>query len=81
MDKSYQNIGTLTRQIQVYVNELAIFHGDIYGGFTVRANEITSRVLQLAIPPGASDAQRQALEQLKTWALSKGVEIAIEEIK
>lgn len=78
---SYQNINTLNTVVRGYVNKLASFQGATWGGWDVRGADITSRVLELAIPPGASDQQLQALEQLKTWALSKDVEISIKVIK
>lgn len=81
MAKSYQNTNTLTNTIQGYVNTLASFQGAQWGRFNIAANEITSRVLQLAIPPGASQAQLNAIEQLKQWALTQGVEISITIIK
>ena len=50
MAKSYQNINTLKSVIEGYVNDLAVFQGDVWGDYAVEASDIDSRVLQLAIP-------------------------------
>jgi hypothetical protein len=54
--KSYQQISNLTYLIRGYVEELASFNGAAWGDFVVRGSEITSRLLQIAIPPGGTEA-------------------------
>jgi hypothetical protein len=81
MAKSYQNENVLGYTIKGYVSKLAAFQGADWGGFSVKSQEITNRVLQLAIPSGASNEQLRVIEQLKQWALTQGVEIITEVIK
>jgi RHS repeat-associated protein len=81
MARSYQNISQLTRTVQGYVNTLANWQGARWGGVTIQANQITGRELILAIPPNASQAQLQALQQLQQWALNQGVTLTLTTVK
>jgi len=74
---SYQNIGTLTRTVQGYVTTLANWQGARWGEFQVEAADIVGREVLLAIPPGASQAQMAALQQLQQWATTIGVTLNI----
>jgi hypothetical protein len=74
---SYQNISTLTSKVTGYVNTLANWQGTRWGGFEVGANDIAAREVLLAIPPGASEAQMAALQQLQQWATTVGVTLNI----
>jgi filamentous hemagglutinin len=75
--KSYQNIATLTRTVQGYVNTLANWQGARWGGVTVDPTMITTREVLLAVPPGASQAQQNALNQLQQWASGLSVNLNI----
>jgi hypothetical protein len=81
MAKSYQNIATLTRTVQGYVNTLANWQGARWGGVTIDASQIVGREVILAIPPNASAAQLQALQQLQQWALNQGVTLTLVTVK
>jgi hypothetical protein len=70
---SYQNISMLTSTVQGYVNTLANWQGATWGNVAIQANQITGRELLLAIPPGATQAQMAALQQLQQWAATIGV--------
>ena len=70
---SYQNIGTLTSKVTGYINTLANWQGARWGDTAIRASQITGRELLLAIPPGATEAQMAALQQLQQWATTVGV--------
>jgi filamentous hemagglutinin len=79
--KSYQNISTLTRTVQGYVNTLANWKGATWGNVAIQADQIMGRELLLAIPPNASEAQLQALQELQIWALEQGVTLTLTTIK
>jgi len=81
MAESYQNIGTLSRTVQGYINTLANWQGATWGNFSIQANQFVGRQLQLAIPPNASQAQLQALMQLRQSALNQGVTLILTTIK
>src|SRR5690606_25861974 len=65
---SFQNIGHLSRTVQGYVTKLSQFNGRVWAGRAVLEQDITSRQLLLAIPPGASQAQMAELLRLQRWA-------------
>ncbi len=74
---SYQNINTLTNKVRSYVNTLANWQGIRWGGVNISASSITGREVLLAVPPGASQAQINALLQLQQWANSVGVTLNV----
>ena len=76
--KTYQNMDRLFQLIKGYVNELGAFKGIDWAGASIEANQITSRVLQLAIPPGATEEQIALLRQAIEWAKTQGVTITID---
>ena len=79
--KSYQTINTLNRTVQGYVNKLAQWNGATWGQTTIRASDITSRQVILAVPPNATQAQMDALIQLQQWATTQGVTLSVVVIK
>ncbi len=72
---SYQSGGALLSRVTGYVDKLASFNGASYGGFTVAAQDIASRVLLLVVPPGASAAQAKALQAAIEYGRSVGVTV------
>ncbi|MCX7683008.1 MAG: hypothetical protein N2508_13760 [Anaerolineae bacterium] len=72
---TYQNIGALTSKVQGYINTLANFQGATLGQWSVGTptNPITARILELVVPPGATQAQVAALQQLQQYAANLGV--------
>ncbi len=74
---SYQDISTLTSTVQRYVNTLANWQGATWRGVRINAAQITGRELLLAIPPGATQAQMEALQQVQQWAQTVGVTLNI----
>ncbi len=79
--KTYQNIGALISQVQDYINDLAGFTGDSYGGVTIYNAMIRGRELILAIPRNASAEQMKALQQLAADAVNQGVNLILKVIK
>jgi len=70
---SYQNVDTLQNTVRGYVTTLANWQGANWAGYEVRAGQIQGREVLLAIPPGASEAQMNVLQQLQKWATTVGV--------
>ena len=75
--KTYQNISRLSSTVRGYVNTLANWQGTRWGGTNIQAIDITSREVLLAVPPGASQAQIDALIQLQQWATTQGVNLTL----
>jgi RHS repeat-associated protein len=75
--KSYQNISFLKNKIESYVTILADWKGARWAQVNIPEIEIQSRELILAIPPGASQAQLQAISEVKVWAKTVGVLLKI----
>lgn len=74
--KSYQNMGALTSRLTGYVDKLANFKSSDIGRTTVKAGEITQRVLEVIIPKGTlSPQQQQTLKTVAEYARKKGVEV------
>jgi hypothetical protein len=79
--RTYQNIGALTTRVQGYINELAGFTDDSYGGVTIYNAMIRGRELILAIPRNASAEQMKALQKLAADAVNQGVNLVLKVIK
>ncbi len=73
---TYQNIGSLTRTVNGYVDSVASFNGATRSGVAINASEITARQLQLAYPAGSmSAAQQAAIDAAATRAQGLGVNL------
>ncbi|PLS68092.1 MAG: hypothetical protein CV045_09915, partial [Cyanobacteria bacterium M5B4] len=82
---SYQNISHLKSTVRNYVNDLSDFSDTTWHvdgkAIEVLEEDVQQRVLHLAMPDGgASDEQKAALEELHTYAESKGVILETREI-
>jgi RHS repeat-associated protein len=78
---TYQNLTTLSRTVTGYVNSVINFAGRSWGNFNVATSDIIGRELILAIPPGASQAQLQLLQNIQSWASGQGVNIILQVVK
>lgn len=79
--KTYQNTAALWSKVGGYVTDLLNFKGATYNGVTITEGMITSRELIIAIPPNASEAQLQTLQQLQAWATQLGIELTINTVR
>lgn len=81
--KNYQNLSTLTRTVQGYINEMANWQGQPrpWGGVTILPSQIVGRALELAISPNATTEQMKVLQQLQQTATNVGVTLNIVTIK
>ncbi|HEV7651439.1 MAG TPA: hypothetical protein VGP26_25080 [Actinophytocola sp.] len=78
---TYQNAGALTSKLEGYVDKAAGFNGASWDGTVIRARDVTTRALEVAIQPGvASPTQLAVLDQLRQYASSKGVQLIISEV-
>ena len=77
--KSYQNISTLTLTVRGYIDTLAKGQGQpkALGGVQILSDQIQGRVLELAIPTGATQTQMAALQRLQQYAGTVGVTLKI----
>jgi filamentous hemagglutinin len=71
--KTYQDVGSLTNKVQGYVSDLANWSGSTWPSAPIAPTDISSRILLLAIPQGATADQLLALQQLQTWAQTVNV--------
>ena len=73
---TYQNAARLTARLNNYVDRVAGFTGTIFRQVRIDEEEITGRVLHLAIPDGSrSSIQREVIELAKIRAKSRGVDL------
>ena len=63
---TYQNVGSLTRTVNGYVDSVAAFNGAARPGAAITASDITARQLQLAYPAGSMSAAQQAAIDVAT---------------
>jgi RHS repeat-associated protein len=78
---SYQNLATMSRTIQYYIDTLAKWSGGTWANTTIRPEQIIYKELILSIPPNISNAQLFLLQKLQEYASGKGVNLIIEIIK
>ena len=71
--KTYQSGAALLSKLTGYVDKLAGFNGGQLGRTVVEADQVTERVLEVVVPPGATAAQLEALRQAATYAQTQNV--------
>jgi hypothetical protein len=75
---TYQNAARLLARINTYVDQVAEYEGGELGRDVVKAEEITGRALNLAIPEGSvSAAQKAAIDAARARAKRLGVDLII----
>jgi len=75
--RSYQSGNTVYNTVMRYGNSLADFGGARSNGITVNVNSTTQRVLEIAIPTGATQSQMDQISRATTDLLQKGVEVIV----
>ncbi len=75
---TYQDAGRLTYRINDYVRKLADFNGATYGKTEITEENITSKVLNIAVPKGSMTAvQKGAIDSTVTRAKAIGITLKI----
>ena len=75
---TYQDAGRLMSTLSRYTNALAEYAGSELGGFRVRAEDITSRTLSIAIPKGSmTSVQRKVIEAARIQASGLGIDLVV----
>jgi hypothetical protein len=75
---TYQNAANLTSTLNRYINLLVDYDGSSLNGIVVPADDITSRILSLAIPKGSmTPIQIIAIESARTRARELGLELLV----
>src|SRR6478672_6825829 len=75
---TYQDAGRLMSTLSRYINALAEYAGSELGGFRVRAEDITSRTLSIAIPKGSMTSfQRRVIEAARVQARGLGIDLVV----
>ena len=75
--KSYQNPAAIVSRLSSYIDKLANFTMKSMPGTRVMTNNVTQRILELAIPSDASPEQMRAIQQSVDYGARKGVEVLI----
>jgi hypothetical protein len=75
--KTYNFPGEIARIGRTYIDKVADFQGARWAGMNIEAENITGRALDLAVPPGATEAQRAALQGLIEYGAQNGVKVRI----
>jgi len=73
--KSYQGNNAIYNQVMKYVNSLAGFQTTTWGGTRVIVNSSTNRILELAIPPGATSTQLAQINKAIADAAKQGITV------
>jgi len=75
--KSYQTKNAVYNLIMKYGNSLSNFTTTTYGGITVKVGSSTKRILEIAVPPGATTNQIEQIFKAGAELLEKGVEVIL----
>jgi hypothetical protein len=76
---TYANAEAITRVGHGYIDKLAEFQPRPWAGVRIEPGEIQGRNLDLAVPPGATTAQQQALQSLIQYGRERGLTVNIVE--
>jgi hypothetical protein len=74
---SYQTGNAVFNRLNQYITSLARYTTATRSGETVRAGPATQRVLEVFVPPGASQHQRNQLQRAAQEAVRQGVELYV----
>jgi hypothetical protein len=75
---TYQDAIRLSYRINDYIRKLAKFDGAEYGDISIDASDITTRVLNVAVPKGSiTSVQHAAIEAAKERAAALGVTLRV----
>jgi hypothetical protein len=76
--QSYQTYGGLKNRLENYVDDLASFTQNTKSSKKIYPGMVKSRTLELALPDiKLSGVQKQALDDVKAYALSRGVSVKL----
>jgi filamentous hemagglutinin len=64
---TYSTPAAITRVGTGYVDKVAAFQGRSYAQIDIRACQVTGRSLDIAVPPGATATQKQALQDVVNY--------------
>jgi hypothetical protein len=73
----YMTEQNLTRALSGYINNVAQFQGAVHGKVTIRAGEVLSRGLDLAVPYPGTPMQQSVLNNPIQYGLSRGVHVNV----
>jgi hypothetical protein len=77
---TYQNPAQLAYRLNNYVDKLALFEGDEMSGIAIRASDINTRVLDLAVPKGSiTSIQNEVLNAARIRARAFSIELRVNE--
>jgi hypothetical protein len=75
--RMYQDPGKFARIGRGYIDKVADFQGARWARVNIEPENMTARVLDLAVPPGATEAQQAALQGLIEYGAQNGVKVRI----
>ena len=74
---TYQSTATLSRTLNGYIDKVASFQGRSWAGVNIRAQDISGRALDLAVPGRGSAAQQTIINQSVRYGASRGVTVNV----
>ena len=82
LDKTYSEIpSSIYSKLKKYTDEMINFKGDTKLGQTLNPNDITSKIMELGIPKGATAEQVRHLNRAVKYAADRGIKINIRVVK
>ncbi|MDT0118394.1 hypothetical protein Q9R20_15520 [Microbacterium sp. PRF11] len=78
---TYQSDKALTRLLTGYIDKTAGFMGAAWGGERIIARDVAERVLHVAVPRGATEAQSTVLASMAQYAEQNGVKLIVEVVR
>jgi filamentous hemagglutinin len=78
---TYSNPAAITRVGRGYIDKVVSYRGGTWNKITIEPSQVQRRALDLAVPPGATTAQRNALQGLIEYGHTKGVKVNIVEME
>ena len=78
---SYQNPSRITTQINKYINQMDNFTEERARGFQLKNQDISKKLLLLAIPAKTTKKQMQAIQKSIAYGREKGIEVIVTKVK
>ena len=76
-----KNVNNIKSTVKSYIDKLVKFEGATWSGTEITKESIKKKVLELAIPRGATKEQVKILQELQKYAKEKDVELIIHVFK
>ncbi len=79
--KSYQKAGAVYSKLKGYIDDLYDFQGTIKGGVNTTNGAIKEKILDVAIPKGATTQQVEMIQKAVQYGESKGITVKVNTVQ